>query len=175
MGQQPPATVQLPSGQLVPKRTKTSSSLTSQNMPGRGQGLSVLGGSGLRSGLIYPFGRQAFSRRPGAGFPAVRLVRGPASESLPKNFAAACCDQPGSTLPSMSDESGLNEDLVAEVESMLRDGTVEGLARRLRRDFPALAAEADAAIGHGVEKLIVRSSAPTGLSAPTLPPARTTR
>src|ERR1700730_6617577 len=47
------------------------------------------------------------------------------------------------TLSHMSDEGDLNEDLAAEVEMLLRDGTLEGLARRLRRDFPGLAAEAD--------------------------------
>ncbi len=50
--------------------------------------------------------------------------------------------------------------LITEVESTPRDGTLEGLVRRLRQDFPALAAEADAAVGHGVEKLIVRPLAP---------------
>lgn len=43
---------------------------------------------------------------------------------------------------------------------MLRDGTVEGLVGRLQRDFPALEAEAASAVGHGVEKLIVRETAP---------------
>jgi hypothetical protein len=60
----------------------------------------------------------------------------------------------------MTHEEGLNEGLAAEAEAMLRDGTLEGLVRRLRRDFPALASEADAAVGHGVARLIVRSQAP---------------
>jgi hypothetical protein len=65
----------------------------------------------------------------------------------------------------MSDEESLNQDLVAEVESMLRDGTVEGLARQLMSSFPALAADADSAIGHAVEKLIVRPCGPRDCSA----------
>lgn len=65
----------------------------------------------------------------------------------------------------MSDGEALNEALVAKVEAMLRDGTVEGLARRLRRDFPTLAAEADAAIGHGVERLILRPYSPRDCGA----------
>jgi hypothetical protein len=69
------------------------------------------------------------------------------------------------TLPSMSDEESLNQSLVAEVESMLRDGTVEGLARQLMSSFPGLAAEAESAIGHAVEKLIVRPNGPRDCSA----------
>lgn len=64
------------------------------------------------------------------------------------------------TLLLMGSDGGLNEQLVADVESMLGDGTVEGLVRRLRRDFPALESEATAAVGHGVEKLIVRDTVP---------------
>lgn len=58
------------------------------------------------------------------------------------------------------DESGLNDDLVAEVEVMLRDGTAEGLSRLLRSKFPTFAEEADAAIGQGVAQLITRPHAP---------------
>lgn len=60
----------------------------------------------------------------------------------------------------MSSPAGLNHELAGEVEAMLGDGTVEGLVRRLRRDFPALAAEATASVGHSVEKLIVRETVP---------------
>jgi hypothetical protein len=54
----------------------------------------------------------------------------------------------------------LNESLASEAEAMLRDGLIEGLARRLRRDFPSLADEATAAIGQAVERLVTRPSAP---------------
>lgn len=53
-----------------------------------------------------------------------------------------------------ADSVGLNQAMVAEVEAMLADGTLEGITSRLRRDYPVLAAEADGAVGHGVEKLI---------------------
>lgn len=58
------------------------------------------------------------------------------------------------------DDGALNPQLVADVEAMLRNGTIEGLVRRLKRDFPALASEATGAVGHGVEKLIVRDTVP---------------
>lgn len=48
---------------------------------------------------------------------------------------------------------------------MLRDGTIEGLTIRLRRAYPTLAADADAAVGHAVEKLVVRDPAPTNPGA----------
>lgn len=55
----------------------------------------------------------------------------------------------------------LNSKIVTDVEAMLRDGYVEGLARRLCRDFPALASEATGAVGHAVEKMVLRPVAPT--------------
>ncbi len=55
---------------------------------------------------------------------------------------------------------GLNEGLVAEADAMLRDGYIEGLARNIRRAFPSLGEEATAAIGHAVERLILRPVAP---------------
>lgn len=61
---------------------------------------------------------------------------------------------------SNGDAVGINQGSAAEVELMLANGTIEGIVRHLRRDFPALAPDADAAVGHGVEKLIVREIAP---------------
>lgn len=71
------------------------------------------------------------------------------------------------TLPLVDGDGGtsLNQTLVAEVERMLRDGTIEGLTIRLRRAFPTLAADADGAVGHAVEKLVVRPVAPTNPGA----------
>jgi len=43
---------------------------------------------------------------------------------------------------------------------MLRDGTIEGLVRRLRRDYPALAAEAAGAVAQGIGGLVVRPTSP---------------
>lgn len=43
---------------------------------------------------------------------------------------------------------------------MLTDGFIEGLDRQLRSKFPAVAAEADAAVGHAVHKVITRASSP---------------
>jgi hypothetical protein len=54
------------------------------------------------------------------------------------------------------DAVGINQGLAAEVELMLANGTIEGTMRHLRKDFPALATEADAAMGHGVEKLTMK-------------------
>ena len=54
----------------------------------------------------------------------------------------------------------LNEDLVAEAEGMLQDGFIEGLARRLGRDFPSLAEEATGSIGQALERLILRPVSP---------------
>ena len=60
----------------------------------------------------------------------------------------------------MEGAASLNPQLVAEVEKMLGDGYVEGLVRRLCRDFPALAGDASGAAGHAVEKLVVRPTTP---------------
>lgn len=51
---------------------------------------------------------------------------------------------------------GLNEQLAAEAEGMLRDGLLEGLARRLSVDYPTIPDHVPEAIGHGIEKLIAR-------------------
>ncbi|MHB1844816.1 MAG: RNA polymerase sigma factor [Deltaproteobacteria bacterium] len=64
------------------------------------------------------------------------------------------------TLLLMVGTVSLNPQLVAEVEKMLGDGYVEGLVRRLCRDFPSLAGDATGAVGHAVEKLVVRPVPP---------------
>jgi DNA-directed RNA polymerase specialized sigma24 family protein len=61
----------------------------------------------------------------------------------------------------MEGAASLNPGIVADVEAMLGDGFVEGLVRRLCRDFPALSSEGMGAVGHAVEKMIVRPVAPT--------------
>lgn len=65
------------------------------------------------------------------------------------------------TLLSMEGAASLNPGIVADVEVMLGDGFVEGLVRRLCRDFPALSSEGTDAVGHAVEKMIVKPVAPT--------------
>jgi len=54
----------------------------------------------------------------------------------------------------------LNKPLAAEVEALLANGAIEGLVRRLQKDFPALHTEASAAVGEAVEKLIRRKESP---------------
>jgi hypothetical protein len=57
-------------------------------------------------------------------------------------------------------DGGLNPELVAQVEQMLREGFIEGLTISLRHKYPTLAEEAGGAVAHAVEKLIIRGTAP---------------
>jgi DNA-directed RNA polymerase specialized sigma24 family protein len=60
----------------------------------------------------------------------------------------------------VDDDQQVNPALVEAVEKMLADGTIEGLRRRLRRDYPNLADHVDDAVSTAIERLILRNPTP---------------
>lgn len=60
----------------------------------------------------------------------------------------------------MTADYELNDEMASEVEQMLRDGRLEGLVRTVQSSYPALAHEAEAAVGHAVEVVIRKKKSP---------------